>query len=124
MLFAFVEIKKIQMSARDHFQRIFNDHEKLKLQLESQKKELEVRGTELEKREAKNESESKRLAEEVEQVLCFVLHGLLGFHIIQVLRRLNVFSKYMHMYIYTCICMYIYKFMYMNLLAGFSSVNN
>lgn len=67
------EIRKIQTSARDHFQRIFNDHEKLKFQLESQKKELELRGTELEKREAKNESESKRLAEEIEQVWSFLL---------------------------------------------------
>lgn len=91
MLFAFVEIKRVQMSARDHFQRIFNDHEKLKFQLESQKKELELRGTELEKREAKNESESKRLVEEIEEVGCFVLHGLVDFHILCVFRRLNIF---------------------------------
>ena len=45
----------MQSSARDHFQRIFNDHEKLKLQLESQKSELELRKIELEKREAHNE---------------------------------------------------------------------
>ncbi|KAL4621110.1 hypothetical protein ACB092_06G204300 [Castanea dentata] len=61
------EIKKIQLSARDHFQRIFKDHEKLKLLVESQKTELEQRGVELEKREARNESESKKLAEEIEK---------------------------------------------------------
>ncbi|XVE99578.1 hypothetical protein REPUB_Repub03eG0211500 [Reevesia pubescens] len=61
------EIKKIQLSAREHFQRIFNDHEKLKSQLESHKKDLESRGVELEKREALNESERKKLAEELEQ---------------------------------------------------------
>lgn len=61
------EIKKIQLSARDHFQRIFKDHEKLKLLVESQKTELEHRGVELEKREARNESESKKLAEEIEK---------------------------------------------------------
>lgn len=61
------EIRKIQSSARDHFQKIFNDHEKLKLQLESQKKELELRGRELEKREAKNESDRKKLSEDLEQ---------------------------------------------------------
>ncbi|KAM3698029.1 hypothetical protein ACB098_06G158100 [Castanea mollissima] len=61
------EIKKIQLSARDHFQRIFKDHEKLKLLVESQKTELEQRGVELEKREALNESESKKLAEEIEK---------------------------------------------------------
>ncbi|KAH9702107.1 protein involved in de novo 2 [Citrus sinensis] len=61
------EIKKIQLSARDHFQRIFTDHEKLKLQLESQKKELELRGEELEKRETQNENDRKILAEEIEK---------------------------------------------------------
>ncbi|XWS07751.1 hypothetical protein CRYUN_Cryun41cG0017500 [Craigia yunnanensis] len=61
------EIKKIQLSAREHFQRIFNDHEKLKSQLESHKKDLELRGVELEKREALNESERKKLAEELEE---------------------------------------------------------
>ncbi|KAF7824082.1 protein INVOLVED IN DE NOVO 2 [Senna tora] len=61
------EIKKIQSSGRDHFQRIFNDHEKLKLQLECQKKELDLRGIELEKREAHNEIERKKLAEDIEK---------------------------------------------------------
>ncbi|KAK6227965.1 hypothetical protein SCA6_000305 [Theobroma cacao] len=61
------EIKKIQLSAREHFLRIFNDHEKLKSQLESHKRDLELRGVELEKREALNESERKKLAEELEQ---------------------------------------------------------
>ena len=73
MLLLFTEIKKIQLSAREHFQRIFNDHEKLKSQLESHKKDLELRGVELEKREALNESERKKLAEELEEVLCFIL---------------------------------------------------
>ncbi|XP_060175441.1 protein INVOLVED IN DE NOVO 2 isoform X2 [Lycium barbarum] len=63
------EIRKIQSSARDHFQKIFNDHEKLKLQLESQKEELELRGRELEQREAKNEIDRKKLSEELEQGL-------------------------------------------------------
>ena len=62
------EIKKIQLGARDHLKKIFNDHEKLKLQLDSQKKEFELRGRELEKREAQNENESKYLAEEIEKV--------------------------------------------------------
>jgi hypothetical protein len=64
----YLEIKKIQSSAKDHFQRIFNDHEKLKLQLETQKKELETRRLALEKREAHNESERKKLAEEIAEV--------------------------------------------------------
>lgn len=61
------EIKKIESSAREHFQRIFNDHEKIKLQLENQKRELELRGHELEKREVVNENEQKKLAEEIQQ---------------------------------------------------------
>ncbi|KAF5799976.1 putative XS domain-containing protein [Helianthus annuus] len=61
------EIKKIQVGAREHFQRIFNDHEKIKLQLENQKRELELRGSELEKREVVNENERKKLSEEIEQ---------------------------------------------------------
>ncbi|RAL36976.1 hypothetical protein DM860_003898 [Cuscuta australis] len=61
------EIKKIQSSARDHLQRIFNDHERQKLQLETQKKQLESRGAELEKREARNEIDRKKLNEELEQ---------------------------------------------------------
>lgn len=61
------EIKKIQSSAREHFQRIFNDHEKIKLQLETQKKELELRVNELEQREVLNDHERRKLAEEIEQ---------------------------------------------------------
>ncbi|KAK4425176.1 protein INVOLVED IN DE NOVO 2 [Sesamum alatum] len=61
------EIKKIESSARDHFKRIFSDHEKLKLQLETQKRDLEVRGQELMKRETHNEIERKKLAEDLEQ---------------------------------------------------------
>ncbi|KAJ7960129.1 Protein INVOLVED IN DE NOVO 2 [Quillaja saponaria] len=61
------EIRKIQSSARDHYQRIFNDHEKLKMQLESHKRELELRRVELEKRESQNESDRKMLAEEIEK---------------------------------------------------------
>lgn len=65
------DLRKVQLSARDHFQRIFNDHEKIKLQLESQKKELEMRGIELEKRDAQSESERRLLAEEIEKVSLF-----------------------------------------------------
>lgn len=64
----YLEIKKIQSSAKDHFQRIFNDHEKLKSQLETQKSELESRRIALEKREAHNESERRKLLEEMEEV--------------------------------------------------------
>ncbi|KAF3645018.1 putative telomere repeat-binding protein 4-like [Capsicum annuum] len=56
------EIKKIQSSARDHFQQTFSNHEKLKLQLETQKKELELRHEELQKREAQIEREMEKLS--------------------------------------------------------------
>ncbi|KAL9226604.1 hypothetical protein vseg_002396 [Gypsophila vaccaria] len=61
------EIKKIQVSARDHFQKIFNDHSKIKMQLESERTELELRVHELEKREAHNEIERKKLSEDIEK---------------------------------------------------------
>ncbi|KAL8233565.1 hypothetical protein R6Q59_019665 [Mikania micrantha] len=59
------EIKKIESGAREHFQKIFNDHEKVKLQLQNQRRELELQGQELQKRDAVNEIEQKRLAEEI-----------------------------------------------------------
>ncbi|KAF5207931.1 factor of DNA methylation 1-like [Thalictrum thalictroides] len=58
------EIKKMQQSARDHYKKIFNEHEKLKSKLDQQRTELEMRGKELEEREAQNESERKKLIEE------------------------------------------------------------
>ncbi|KAL6526704.1 hypothetical protein OROGR_015794 [Orobanche gracilis] len=61
------EIKKIASSAQDHYKKIFNDHEKLKSQLETQKRDLELRGQELMKRETHNEIERKKLAEDLEQ---------------------------------------------------------
>ncbi|KAH6769199.1 XH/XS domain-containing protein [Perilla frutescens var. frutescens] len=61
------EIKKIESSARDHFKRIFSDHEKLKIQLDTQKRDLEHRGQELMKRETHNEIERKKLSEDLEQ---------------------------------------------------------
>ncbi|KAK4777109.1 hypothetical protein SAY86_005797 [Trapa natans] len=59
------ELKKMQSSMHDHFKRILNDHEKQKLQIESHKKELELRGEELKKREARNEIERKKLLEDI-----------------------------------------------------------
>lgn len=58
-------------------QKIFNDHEKLKGQLEAQRVELESRGQELKTRETHNEMERKKLAEDLETVqhlflLCFI----------------------------------------------------
>ncbi|CAL0310764.1 unnamed protein product [Lupinus luteus] len=52
----------------DHFRNIFNDHGRLKMQLETHKNDLELRKIELEKREAHDESERKQLSEEIEGV--------------------------------------------------------
>ncbi|KAE8714821.1 Protein INVOLVED IN DE NOVO 2 [Hibiscus syriacus] len=57
----FTVIKKSQLSARLHFQKVFNEHEKRKSQLESHRKNLELREVELEKRETLIESERKRM---------------------------------------------------------------
>lgn len=56
------------MNAREHIQRIFNDHEKIKLRLESEKRELELQADELQKREVVNENERKKLAEDIKEV--------------------------------------------------------
>lgn len=67
----FVEIEKIQLKARYHLQKIFNEHERLKSDLEFQKKELELCGKELKKRETENEFERRKLSEEIEKVCSF-----------------------------------------------------
>ncbi|XP_010520107.1 PREDICTED: protein INVOLVED IN DE NOVO 2-like [Tarenaya hassleriana] len=61
------ELKKTQQIQMDHFYRIFGDHEKQKILLETLRQELEWRGLELEQREAHNEIERKKLAEELEE---------------------------------------------------------
>ncbi|CAM8920417.1 unnamed protein product [Rhodiola kirilowii] len=60
------ELKKIQLSATEHSQKITNDHKKLKLQIETQMRNSEEQREELKKREARNESEMKKLLEEIE----------------------------------------------------------
>uniref|UniRef100_A0A7N0V370 Uncharacterized protein n=1 Tax=Kalanchoe fedtschenkoi TaxID=63787 RepID=A0A7N0V370_KALFE len=60
------ELKKIQLSATEHSQKITKDHEKLKLQIEAQLRYTEEQREELKKREARNESETRKLKEETE----------------------------------------------------------
>ncbi|GFQ06837.1 protein involved in de novo 2 [Phtheirospermum japonicum] len=59
-----IEAKKMHLL---EMEKIFNDHEKLKFQLETQKRDLELRGQELMKRETHNEMERKKLTEDLEQ---------------------------------------------------------
>nr|XP_043617497.1 protein INVOLVED IN DE NOVO 2-like [Erigeron canadensis] len=61
------EIMKMMLSTREQSQRIFNDHEKVMLKIESEIRELELQGIELQKREVVNKNERKKLAEEIEQ---------------------------------------------------------
>lgn len=61
------EIRKIQMSTRDQFQKVFNEYSELKSQMESEKRKLELQAQELEKREAHNESERRKLSEEFQK---------------------------------------------------------
>lgn len=91
-LFVVTDIKKIQVSAQDHFKRIFNDHQKLKLQLESQKKELESRIEQMEKRAVDNESESRKLAEELEKVCYFVLHWCTFVFDLNIINHLTIYG--------------------------------
>ncbi|KAK9159846.1 hypothetical protein Syun_006187 [Stephania yunnanensis] len=61
------EISMMQQSARVHFKKILDEHEKLKSGLDSQRTELEKRTKELKKREAQNESQKRKLEEEREK---------------------------------------------------------
>lgn len=69
-------MRKIESSARDHYWKISKDHEKLKSQLEVQKRDLELRCQELMERQTQNEIERKKLAEDLEQVV----HIFLSYH--------------------------------------------
>ncbi|KAF2589512.1 hypothetical protein F2Q70_00040507 [Brassica cretica] len=48
-------------------EELHSDHERLKMQLELEKKKLEIKGVELAKREAHNETERKNLAEDLQE---------------------------------------------------------
>lgn len=71
--FASEDLTGRQQRSTDHFSRIFADHEKQKVQLESQIKELEIRELELAKREAENETHRKIVAKELEHVYATML---------------------------------------------------
>ncbi|KAK4754577.1 hypothetical protein SAY87_002681 [Trapa incisa] len=61
------ELRKLQSSAHDHIQRIFNYHEMRKSQFESHMEKLKLQHEELVKREAKSESEWKKQSEEISE---------------------------------------------------------
>ncbi|XP_013621992.1 PREDICTED: protein INVOLVED IN DE NOVO 2-like [Brassica oleracea var. oleracea] len=61
------ELNAIQERTMGHVNKIFADHERLKMKLELEKKKLELKGIELAKREAHNETERKNLSEDLQQ---------------------------------------------------------
>ncbi|KAL1217333.1 Protein INVOLVED IN DE NOVO 2 [Cardamine amara subsp. amara] len=61
------KLNDIQERTMSHIQKVFDDHERLKMQLELEKKKLEIKGNELAKREAHNGIERMKLAEDLEQ---------------------------------------------------------
>ncbi|KAF9590041.1 hypothetical protein IFM89_030191 [Coptis chinensis] len=58
------EITNMQLHTQNHLKMIFHEHEKWRLQLESQRNELEVCGRELKMREVQSESERRKLTDE------------------------------------------------------------
>ncbi|XP_024014820.1 factor of DNA methylation 3 isoform X2 [Eutrema salsugineum] len=62
------DVTRRQQRSTDHFSRIFADHEKQKVQLETQMKQLEIRELELTKREAENKTQMTIVTEELEQI--------------------------------------------------------
>lgn len=61
------ETRKMQRMARDHFQRILAEQEKMNHDLESKKRQLDWRTRELSKREVLTERERQKLEEEKQQ---------------------------------------------------------
>ncbi|XP_022964643.1 protein INVOLVED IN DE NOVO 2-like isoform X2 [Cucurbita moschata] len=58
------KIRRMQQDARDHLEHIVSEHEKVKLQLKDQKKELQQREHQLLDREAQNDNERRKLYQE------------------------------------------------------------
>lgn len=75
------ELNTIQERTMSHIQKIFDDHEKLKRLLESEKKKLEIKGNELAKREAHNGTERMKLSEDLE--------------LVYICSSISLFSKYL-----------------------------
>ncbi|GJR37290.1 involved in de novo 2-like protein [Tanacetum coccineum] len=61
------EIQKMHLRAQEHIQKIFDDHDRTKMQIENERRVLELQANELQKREVVNENERKKLAQEIEE---------------------------------------------------------
>lgn len=60
----------MQMKARDHFEKLFSEHEKATRELQAQQKELEQQEKELEQRQFQDENERRKLKFE-KDMACF-----------------------------------------------------
>lgn len=61
----------MQNLARDHSRRIFEENEKLRTELDSKKKELDLRREQLEKLAAQNDVDKRKLEQEKQKVTFF-----------------------------------------------------
>lgn len=69
--FCLIEIKKMQQNSHNQLEKILKDHQEMNKQIELQSKMLVQHQKELEKREAHNENERRKLDYEKEMVLQF-----------------------------------------------------
>lgn len=76
MLVLLSEMRKMQCIARDHSRRIFQENEMLKAELENQRKELEWRCKELDKRHAQNGFDERKLIDEKRKVIILPCQNL------------------------------------------------
>ncbi|KAI3446101.1 hypothetical protein Pfo_002766 [Paulownia fortunei] len=69
------ERQKMQQNAHDKLKRIFQEHEKITLELEVQRNELKQHEQELEEREAQNENERLKLSNEKKQIILLIMQN-------------------------------------------------
>ena len=70
-LFPYTETKKMERLSQEHVQRVFDEQERLKEDLEKRGKNLDSWSKELNKREALTEREKQKLEEEKRKVILF-----------------------------------------------------
>jgi hypothetical protein len=72
-----VEMRNLQRKARENANKVFEENEKLRHDLQNKKKEIESRTRELDQLEAASESDKRRLYDEKQKVLCISFTQLL-----------------------------------------------
>ncbi|THU68012.1 hypothetical protein C4D60_Mb05t30750 [Musa balbisiana] len=71
------EIQRMQQLARRNSRKVLAENEKLRSELESKRRELERRGKQLDKLVAKNDIDTRKLAEEKQKVAIFFMRTML-----------------------------------------------